>query len=192
MADIEVNAEWFPMRVTYQQEVRVKQFLDTLGVVNFLPMHHEIVIRNGKRHYESVPLIHNLIFLHSTQEAITELKMHYAELSPLRYIMKRPSVLGKHTHDSILRVPQRQMDSFIRVASAEADRVIFLDRCDFALPPSTKVKIINGEFTGVEGHVKRIQKNKRVVVQLDGLAAVAIAYVPMEYLVYENDKQQTI
>ena len=53
---------------------------------------------------------------------------------------------------------------------------------DFINKIGQRVKVIDGFFSGVEGVVKRINKNKRVVVQLEGLAAVAIAFVPASQL----------
>ena len=34
---------WFPMRVTYNRELKVKAALDQLGIENFLPMRYELV-----------------------------------------------------------------------------------------------------------------------------------------------------
>ena len=34
---------WFPMRVTYQREMKVKAELDRLGIENFVPMRYRIV-----------------------------------------------------------------------------------------------------------------------------------------------------
>ena len=36
---------WFPMRVTYQREMKVKAELDRLGIENFVPMRYRIVER---------------------------------------------------------------------------------------------------------------------------------------------------
>lgn len=33
---------WFPMRVTYQREVKVKAELDRLGIENFVPMRYKV------------------------------------------------------------------------------------------------------------------------------------------------------
>ena len=42
---------------------------------------------------------------------------------------------------------------------------------------------MEGCFAGVEGTLKRIKKNKHVVVQLEGVAAVAITYLSPSSLV---------
>ena len=34
---------WFPMRVTYQREMKVKAELDRLGIENFVPMRYKVV-----------------------------------------------------------------------------------------------------------------------------------------------------
>ena len=46
-----------------------------------------------------------------------------------------------------------------------------------------KVKITAGPFAGVEGTIKRIKRNKHVVVQLEDIAAAAIDFVPNDYLI---------
>ena len=45
-----------------------------------------------------------------------------------------------------------------------------------------RVKIMGGAFEGVEGVIRRVKRCKRVVVELDGVASVAIAFVPAALL----------
>ena len=167
---------WYPMRVTYGREVKVKEALDNLGIENFLPMHYELVDPgDGNKRRMLVPAIHNLIFVHDSREDITRLKTTKREFQPLRYITKR---FAESIDDNILTVPDGQMQNFIRVASVQDDSVMFLETGDYINKIGQRVQITEGYFAGVEGVVKRIKKNKHVVVQLEGLAAVAITYVP--------------
>ena len=174
-----VSSEWFPMRVTYQRELKMKEHLDKLGVENFVPMHYEVTGQGEQSKFQLTPAIHNLIFVRSTQEALTLLKMTRQELEPLRYMMKP-------AEDSdgmeIMRVPDRQMENFMRVANAGNDKVKFLTYGKFLDQPGQRVRVTDGYFAGVEGVIKRIKSNKHVVVQIDGVAAVAIAYVPKQSL----------
>lgn len=167
------------MRVTYQRELKMKSQLDELGIENFVPMQYEVTGQGGQSKYELVPAIHNLIFVRSTQENLTLLKMTREGLAPLRYMMK-PAKDGNG--QEIMRVPDRQMENFIRVASAGNDKVRFLEYGDFLTQPGRRVRVTDGYFAGVEGVIKRIKNNKHVVVQIDGVAAVAIAYVPRQSL----------
>ena len=169
------------MRVTYHREMKIKALLEEIGIECFLPMHWEIMeTKSGGKKRILLPAIHNLIFVKSTQEFLTELKMTRAEFAPMRYMMKRP--LSNNEKSEIMTVPDRQMENFMRVASVQDDRVMFLKNNDFINRIGQHVRVIDGYFSGVEGVVKRINKNKRIVVQLEGIAAVAIAFVPASQL----------
>lgn len=171
---------WYPMRVTYGREVKVKEALDKLGIDNFLPMHYELVDPgDGNKRRLLVPAIHNLIFIYDSREDITLLKTTRREFQPLRYITKH---FAESVADNILTVPETQMRNFMRVASVQDDSVIFLDNSDYLSKVGRRVLITEGYFAGVEGVIKRIKKNKHVVVQLEGLAAVAVTYVPASCL----------
>lgn len=173
------------MRVTYSRELQVKSALDTLGIECFLPMKNKLVTIGDRRHYMLVPAVHNLIFVRSTQDKLTEMKNTRRELSSLRY-MTQPVIYGtREEKNVIMRVPDAQMENFMRVATITDDRVMFLDYVDAKSILGRKVRIIDGDFAGVDGVVVRIQKNKRVVVHLEGLAAVAIAFVPPSFLAYK-------
>ena len=169
---------WYPMRVTYHRELKIKQHLDQLEIENFLPMRYEMVETATGSKRKLVPAIHNLIFVHSSQNTITDLKMRKSELEPLRYMTKR---IEKGVRE-IIHVPDRQMEDFIKVASVQDDSVFFLDPSEYINKVGRQVKITAGPFKDIEGVIKRIKKNKSVVVQIEGVAAVAIAFVPANYL----------
>ena len=173
---------WYPMRVTYHRELRIKEQLDALGIDNFVPMHYDLSDSSDGPRKTLVPAIHNLIFVHASQETLTHLKMHRKEFEPMRYMMRTSS----DGHKELLYVPDRQMEDFMRVASAQDASVIFLDARDNS-NMGRRVRITVGRFKGVEGVIKRIKKNKYFLIQIDliqidGVAAVAITYVPADCL----------
>ena len=175
---------WYPMRVTYSREMKVKAELDRLDIENFVPMTYKLVCSdNGKLHRELVPAINNLIFVRSTQGRISELKTTNEVLEPLRYMLDHTA--GKE-HE-IMTVPDRQMENFMRVASMTDDSVMFLDEKTIVGKEGKRVKIMGGAFEGVEGVIRRVKRCKRVVVALDGIASVAIAYVPAGLLMEVKD-----
>jgi transcription antitermination factor NusG len=59
---------------------------------------------------------------------------------------------------------------------------MFLDYKEFIGKEGRRVRINEGAFAGVEGVIKRIKRNKHVVVQIEGVTAVAITFVPSSYL----------
>ena len=168
---------WFPMRVTYQREMKVKAELDRLGIENFVPMRYKVVDADNP-HRELVPAINNLIFVRSTQERVSELKRTNEVLEPLRYMMDHTAA----REHAIMTVADREMENFMRVASRTDDSVMFLDNETVVGKEGKRVEIMGGAFEGVTGVIKRVKRCKRVVVELEGIASVAIAYVPAELL----------
>ena len=181
---------WFPMRVTYQREMKVKAELDRLGIENFVPMRYKVVESRNTRGEDSrkggdaelrrelVPAINNLIFVRSTQERVSELKQTNEVLEPLRYMMDRTASL----EHAIMTVADREMENFMRVASRTDDSVMFLDNETVVGKEGKRVEIMGGAFEGVKGVIRRVKRCKRVCVEIEGVASVAIAYVPVTLL----------
>ena len=169
---------WFPMRVTYQREMKVKAELDRLGIENFVPMRYKVVeSQNGgdtELRRVLVPAISNLIFVRSTQERMSELKRRNEVMEPLRYMM---DYTASQEH-AIMTVADGEMENFMRVASRTDDSVIFLDNETVVGKEGKCVEIMGGVFEGVKGVIRRVKRCKRVVVEIEGVASVAIAYVP--------------
>ena len=166
---------WYPMRVTYSRELKVKAELDRLEIENFVPMRYKVM--DGDTDHprrELVPAINNLIFVRSYQERISELKSTSRVLEPLRYMLD-------HTADKapeIMTVPDVQMENFMRVAKMTDESVLFLDEESIVGKEGKHVLILGGPFEGVTGTIRRVKRFKRVVVELEGIASVAIAFVP--------------
>lgn len=171
--------KWFPMRVTYGREMKVKGELDRLGIENFVPMTYKVMdVNSDDLHRELVPAINNLIFVRSTQERISGLKRSNEVLEPLRYMM---DLTAEEAH-VIMTVPDRQMENFMRVATKTDESVMFLDEKSIVGKEGKRVKIMGGVFEGVEGVIRRVKRCKRVVVEIEGVASVAIAHVPVGLL----------
>lgn len=166
---------WFPMRVTYSRGLKVKAELDRLGIESFIPMlYTPINVNTDYPHRKLVPAINNLIFVCSTQERISHLKSSNEILEPLRYMLDQ-TAQQPHT---IMTVPNRQMENFMRVASKTDNSVMFLDDESVVGKERKRVEVISGTFEGVTGVIRRVKRCKRVVVEIEGVASVAIAFVP--------------
>ena len=166
---------WFPMRVTYSRELTVKAELDRLEIENFVPMTFKLIDDDTDNpHRELVPAINNLIFVRSTQERISHLKSSNKVLHLLRYMLNQTAQKA-HT---IMTIADRQMENFMRVASRTDDSVMFLDEETVVGKEGKRVMITGGTFEGVTGVIRRVKRCKRVVVEIEGVASVAIAFVP--------------
>lgn len=172
---------WFPMRVTYGRELAVKEHLDKQQIECFLPMRYEIVEQNGGRERKLVPAVSNLIFVRSTVEILNDKKHYDGDCAPLRYMMRDSSYDSIH---EIMTVSDGAMENFMKVAKVPDDKVFYLEPGEYVNNHIGKrVTITSGPFVGVNGIIKRIKRNKHVVVQLDGVIAAAIDFVPNDFLI---------
>lgn len=174
---------WYPMRVAYDRGDRVLVIRDALkarGIEHFLPMHWEYTKDNLDARKKLTPAINGLIFIHASRYVITDLKRQPG-FEALRYWMDKTK--APEAEDKILTVPDAQMHNFMRVASTEGDNLVYLQYNEqFLDKPGKRVRITQGDFVGCTGTIRRIKKRQCVVVQIDHVAALALAFVPPTWL----------
>ena len=165
---------WYALRVTYNRELKVKAVFDSIGIENFIPMHFQDFIEKGKKVRKLVPTIHNLIFIKITEKDMKEFKKT-TDL-PIRYIM------DKETKKPIT-IPERQMNDFIAVSSTNEESLIYLTPEDIKLKQGDKVTEATAYaiklriFEGCKGKLMRIKGDRRLVVEIPGIIAVATAFI---------------
>ena len=159
---------WFAIRVTYNRDLKVKEDLDARGITNFVPMQYRREERGGVMVKRLVPSVHNLIFINLTPSEMTEYKKTTA--LPIRYIMNR------ETHKPIT-VPDREMENFIMVAGTYEEKLIYLNPEPGDFAKGERVRIIGGDFAGAEGIFVRVKGDRRVLINVQGVVAVATTYV---------------
>lgn len=164
------QAVWYAMRVTYCRELKVKAELNSLGIESFVPMQYKGVIRDGRLVKKLVPSVHNLIFVHLEPSRMRQYKSTTAQ--PIRYIMR-----NENGRREPLVVPQRQMESFIAVAGTHDEKLVWLTPEPGDFSQGDHVRILGGPFEGAEGVLVRVKGDRRVVVSIEGVVAVATTYV---------------
>ncbi len=156
---------WYAMSSPYRREMKAKALLDALNIENFIPMKTRQEIREGKIVTWEEPALHNFVFVHDSYNGIMKVKKG---LDILQFILNPLSPIV---------VPQRQMDDFIRFyESGGYDNPEFLaPQAMGQLRQNAKVVIGDGPLAGIEGYYQRVKggKNKRFVVVIDGLMAMA-------------------
>lgn len=141
----------------------------------FIPKCYKTVERFGKRHYELTSCISNLLFVYGTKNQIEEERQKQAEIKNdkkwhlLNFIMNH--------ENKMITVPNKQMEDFIRVSNLPAEELIPLDIREGESLTGQRVKVIDGPLVGIEGFIKRIEGNKRVVVTIDGILATALKFI---------------
>lgn len=161
---------WFVIRVTYGRELALKAILDSEKIECFIPMRYEYITKNGRRIRKLVPAVHNLVFIRSTRVKIDELKEKFSGKVPMRYTMNRA------TRQPII-IPDEQMSSFILVSGSYDEAILYIEPAELALVKGQKVRIVDGIFKGAIGEFVRIRHDRRVVVNIEGVMAVATTFI---------------
>lgn len=161
---------WYAARTRYQLERRIKGELDRLHVENFVPFRKVIMERNGKRIAVERPVIPSLVFIRTDER--TGLSLLTEHLLKLNY-------LRDHETGKFLVIPDKQMDDFKFLLDFSEEAVQVMNE---NLKRGDRVRVVKGEFAGIEGELVRIQGHKRVVVRLEGLFSLATTYIPGSFL----------
>lgn len=162
------DINWYALRVTYSRELTLKEYLDGEHIENFIPMHYEYAVKGERRVRKLVPAVHNLVFVRSSRSCIDRMKDETS--LPVRYIM------NKETNSPIL-VPERQMRNFIAVAGTNEEQLVYLEPSIVALRKGQRVRVTGGVFEGVEGEFIRVKNDRRVMVSIQGVMAVATTFI---------------
>ena len=174
-----VNGLWFAMRVTYRREMKVKAEMDALGVQSFVPMRR--IIQGGHRLKNALePAIHNLIFIHASEEKVQALKRSRPEL---QYMMRQMD--GKM--EKII-VPQRQMDDFMKVCTTSPDFVEITSADGILFKPGQEVMVVSGPLQGVRGYFQRVEghRARRLIVTIPGACIATIEVKAEEVVLIHN------
>ena len=80
-------------------------------------------------------------------------------------------------------IREQEMDTFIMVTSVQynnPDIEVLEPKIQYAM--GDQVRVTDGIYKGAIGTVKRIKKDRKLIVAITGVAVVAISHIPMCYL----------
>ena len=139
----------------------------------FVPMHTVEKYTGGKLEYSREQLVKSLLFVQCTPETLSRTRAKFSgQLTPYY-----DSVEGKY-----LVIPDRQMDAFIALCDFKDSGLEYLGQDEGKYHLGDRVRVTEGVFKGLEGHIKRIRHDRRLVVTIDGIAAFATGFIPPAFL----------
>jgi transcription antitermination factor NusG len=161
---------WYAGRVRYNTEQKIKDFLTERGITCYIPFEKKVIEREGRRKHVWRPIIPCYIFVCADYTTLLTLPQECGySISYVRNLATR----------HIQEIPARQMQDFMFILDFSEHAILL----DSNLKPGMKVRIIKGNFAGIEGELVRIKGHRRVVVRLEGMFALACnTYLPKEWL----------
>lgn len=160
--------DWFVLRDLTRPNAKrpAYRLLEEKGIEIFTPMRWRLVERKGKRIREEVPLLHDLLFAHTTRTCMDPI---VEEISTLQYRYLRGGYRKPMT------VGHAEMNRFIRaVHSDDSPRYFLVEELTSAM---------YGRMIRIEGRLLSIRGSrvKRLIVEIPGLLVAAVEVDP-EYI----------
>ena len=150
------SLRWYAAKVYYNRMTPLREQLVSDGVSYFIPS-----------------MITSLLFVKATAEYMMQFENEYRG----RMWVYRDVLSGQYS-----AIPDREMEVFVFVCTAGQQGLSYLGDDKPEYHQGDRVRVTDGVFKGAEGYIKRIKKDRRLVVSVRGVAAVATAYIPPQFL----------
>lgn len=173
---------WFALRTTYGREKKAYEYIISHEGIAFYPTISKEKVVNGKKKLVVESRLPNIFFAYGTEEYIKSFVYDNVNLPYLRFYYKHTH-LGVQIKKTPMIVPDSQIRSLQIICESDAiSDVVVLQEEVKKFKTGEKVKVIEGQFKGVEGVVARFAGQLRVGIVIDGLLTAATAYVPSAFL----------
>ena len=123
------------------------------------------------------PLISRVLFLQSTPEqarAIEEESRKMDSGLPGLWIYRY------RTGDDIQPIGEKEFRLFQLLTAPDSLRCEIYRKEEYKI--GDRLRVIAGPFAGYEGYARRIRKNKHIVVEIEGLCAIALPFIHPDLL----------
>ena len=199
----EEKLNWYAMKVFFNKVFEMEALLEDRDVESYIPVRKEQLkgeehlriarrlatpddrrrdnqfIQAGPVIFKRIPVVNSLLFFRTTAERVPEME---ALVAGRGFVYKmtdreRPSV-----------IPDRQMAMFRMVCSSGVDGLEFFADDDLTrYRQGDKVRVTEGPLKGAEGYIKRIRKDRRLLIAIEGFVAVATSFIPPQFLEKVSD-----
>ena len=172
-ADEEVR--WYALRAFWNKTQPLMREAQEAGFRTYYAVRTIDSVESGQLEYKDEPYIPALFFVRCTSTWLQEFRYrHYCEM---RVYTDKPG--GKPAP-----IRDEEMDMFILVTSARSDgaNVEYIGDPKPQYVQGDLVRVTEGLYKGAQGVVKRIRKDRKLIVAISGVAMVAISHIPMCYL----------
>lgn len=169
------DKRWYALKVFYNKVFEVESQLKDVGVESYIPTEEVVTEVNGHRRLRRRPVINSLMFVHTDLKTLAHLLRGALCNEALAYL--------NADRNTPAPIPDDEFQAFRLVTSGGHQGLeYFCDEAMVNLSSGQKVRVTEGPFKGTEGHVKRIRRDRRVLVVIHGIIAVATSYIAPQFL----------
>ena len=174
------DTHWFALKVFFNKVLWLESELNKLFIECYYPVKMMEREHKGVKAIVKEPAVSSLIFFRSTTTQAEEIqKIFDGHVLLYRYrSSKNPAVIS-----------DEEMSIFKMVTSNGNPDLEYMDTGVVAFKKGQHVRVTGGLFEGAEGYIQRIHGNRRLVVAIEGIVAVATSYIPSCFLQKIDDTE---
>jgi len=202
----EVQLNWYALKVFYNKVFEMEDRLRAMGFDTYMPVEKVLLkgedhlsaarklaqipeggapdrrfVREGPCIFQRRPVITSLLFVRADEEGIARI----SEMLRGPIDINKPEGFVYKTPDrkAFSAIPEKQMTVFMLVTNSGESGLEFFSSEDITrFKQGEKVRVVEGPLKGAEGYIKRIRRNRRLLVSIEGIVAVATSYIPPQFL----------
>ncbi len=156
------NLHWYALKVFYNKVQPLIAACKEAGVEFFAP----------------VEVIRSLLFLRCTENEFGHFLITHGQGI---YVYRQAG----SQQPAVIRDHEMEVFRFVVTAGQQGLTLLGEDRPEYH--QGDRVVVTDGPFKGAEGHIKRIKKDRRLVVTIPGVVAVATAFIHPSMLKKKED-----
>ena len=199
----EIKRNWYALKVFYGKVFEIEDRLLAMDLETYIPVRKDLLkgedhmralrrlatpddrrrdnqfIQEGPLIYKRVPVVSSLLFVRAPQDRLKEIEA---------CVKEKGFVYRTADRETFAVIPDKQMAMFQLVCSSGAEGLEFFADDDLTrYKAGDKVRVLEGPLKGAEGYVKRIRKDRRLLVAIEGFIAVATSFIPPQFLEKVSD-----
>ena len=194
----ENKRNWYALKVFYGKAFEIEARLADMDLDTYIPVRKELL--QGEDHmrairrlatpddrrrdnqfeqvgpliYKRVPIVSSLLFVRAPKDRLKEVE---------ECVKEKGFVYKTADRKAFAVIPDKQMAMFQLVCSSGAEGLEFFADDDLTrYKAGDRVRVLEGPLKGAEGYIKRIRKDRRLLVAIEGFIAVATSFIPFQYL----------
>ena len=194
----EVKQNWYALKVFYNKVFDVEADLGELDLETYIPVRRvrlkgedhlraarRLAVPDDRRRdnrfiqagpviFRRDPVVSSLLFVRSPEDRLPDIS---------RVIDGKGFIYKMADGKAYSIISDREMGIFQMVCSSGAEGFDFFSDEDITRYKSgDKVRVTEGPLKGAEGYIKRIRKDRRLLVSIEGFIAVATSFIPPQFL----------
>jgi transcription antitermination factor NusG len=194
----EIKRNWYALKVFYGKVFEIEALLGDMDLETYIPVRKDLL--RGEDHlramrrlatpddrrrdnqfeqvgpliYKRVPVVSSLLFVRAPKDRLKEIE---------DCVKEKGFVYRTADRKTEAVIPDKQMAMFRMVCSSGAEGLeFFADEDMTRYKAGDRVRVLEGPLKGTEGYIKRIRKDRRLLVAIEGFIAVATSFIPPQFL----------